>query len=57
MINQFMQRKELLMGKKAKEVKMRENKIYHFIIVRKELLQLAVNKLIFIIFKNSYKPK
>ena len=41
MFNQFIQRKELLMGKKAKEVKMRENKIYHFIIVRKELLQLA----------------
>ena len=30
-----------LWGKKAKEVKMRENKIYHFIIVGKELLQLA----------------
>lgn len=36
--------------------KMRENKLYHFIIVRKELLQLAVT-IQFLIFKNSYKPR
>lgn len=49
-------KKRTAYGKIAEEVKMRENKLYHFIIVRKELLQLAVT-IQFLIFKNSYKPR